>query len=113
MRRGVQTVVANNDPEPCGIQGMEGELAGMMKELLLKFKIGLNDPAYNFVIHSAPFEGGKEDSRKYPTIAEDYRWHIELMPRLTRVAGFERGTGFYICPIPPEMTGRFLREVKI
>ena len=96
-----------------GVEGLEGELARVMKTLLLKFKLGLNDPAYNFVIHSAPFEGGREDSRKYPTIREDYRWHIELMPRLTRVAGFERGTGFYICPIPPEMTGRFLREVSV
>ncbi len=96
-----------------GVVGLEGELAQVMKTLLLKFKLGLNDPAYNFVIHSAPFEGGKEDSLKYPTIREDYRWHIELMPRLTRVAGFERGTGFYICPIPPEMTGRFLREVEV
>jgi UDPglucose--hexose-1-phosphate uridylyltransferase len=43
----------------------------------------------------------------------DYHWHIEVMPRLTRVAGFERGTGFYICPIPPEMTASFLREVDI
>jgi len=44
---------------------------------------------------------------------EKYHWHMELMPRLTRVAGFERGTGFYICPIPPEMTAAFLREVDI
>ncbi|MDO8675088.1 MAG: galactose-1-phosphate uridylyltransferase [Candidatus Omnitrophota bacterium] len=95
-----------------GVAGLEGELAMVMKILLLKFKTGLHDPAYNFVIHSAPFEGGKPDSVKYPTICEDYRWHIELMPRLTRVAGFERGTGFYICPIPPEMAAKFLREVQ-
>ena len=87
-----------------GIEGLAGELAGLMKELLLKFKIGLNDPAYNFVLQSAPFEMGMEES---------HCWHIELLPRLTRVAGFERGTGFYINPIPPEMTAKFLREVKV
>ncbi len=95
-----------------GVAGHEDQLAQMMKELLLRFKIGLNDPAYNYVIQSAPFEEGGR-YKEYPTIEEDYHWHIELMPRLTRVAGFERGTGFYINPIPPEMTAEFLRDVKI
>jgi len=49
--------------------------------------------------------------KKAASYKDDYHWHIEVMPRLTRVAGFERGTGFYICPIPPEMTADFLREV--
>jgi UDPglucose--hexose-1-phosphate uridylyltransferase len=95
-----------------GITGNESQLAQIMKELLLRFKVGLNDPAYNYMIHSAPFEAGG-DYKKYPTIEEDYHWHIELIPRLTRVAGFERGTGFYINSIPPEKTAEYLREVKI
>jgi UDPglucose--hexose-1-phosphate uridylyltransferase len=72
----------------------------------LRFKIGLNDPAYNYMIQTAPV-------KKPLAFKDNYHWHIELMPRLTRVAGFERGTGFYICPIPPEMTADFLREVDI
>ena len=95
-----------------GITGHESQLAQMIKELLLRFKVGLNDPAYNYMIQSAPFENGG-DYKKYPTIEEDFHWHIELIPRLTRVAGFERGTGFYINSIPPEMTAEFLRDVKI
>jgi UDPglucose--hexose-1-phosphate uridylyltransferase len=95
-----------------GISGNENHLAQMMKELLLRFKVGLNDPAYNYMIHSAPFEEGGAYKR-YPTIEEDYHWHIELIPRLTRVAGFERGTGFYINSIPPEKTAEFLREVRL
>ncbi len=87
-----------------GIEGLETELAGVMKELLLKYKIGLNDPAYNYVIQSAPFGSAQQEA---------YCWHIEVLPRLTRTAGFERGTGFYINPIPPEMSAKFLREVKV
>ena len=87
-----------------GIEGLETELADVMKQLLLKYKFGLNDPAYNYVIQSAPFD---------MDMPECYSWHIELLPRLTRTAGFERGTGFYINPIPPEMTAAFLREVKV
>ena len=45
--------------------------------------------------------------------AEFYHWHIELMPKLTRVAGFEWGTGFYINPTSPEEAARVLRGVKL
>jgi len=89
-----------------GIMGYEDSLAAIMKDILLRMKIGLNDPAYNYMIQTSPV--------KNPSSYKDhYHWHIEVMPRLTRVAGFERGTGFYICPIPPEMTAVFLREVDI
>jgi len=43
----------------------------------------------------------------------DYHWRIEIMPRLTKVAGFEWGTGLYINPVPPEEAARQLREVEI
>jgi UDPglucose--hexose-1-phosphate uridylyltransferase len=45
--------------------------------------------------------------------AEHYHWHIEIIPKLTRVAGFEWGTGFYINPTPPEESARFLREAGL
>jgi len=66
----------------------------------------LNDPAYNFIIHTAP----TQMSGKWPSIEFDYHWHIEVIPKLTRVAGFEWGTGFYINPMPPENASEFLRE---
>jgi UDPglucose--hexose-1-phosphate uridylyltransferase len=89
-----------------GIAGYEEPLAAILKDILLRFKIGLNDPAYNYMIQTSPVQNPA-------SFKESYHWHIEVMPRLTRVAGFERGTGFYICPIPPEMSAAFLREVDI
>jgi UDPglucose--hexose-1-phosphate uridylyltransferase len=89
-----------------GIAGHEDSLASIMKDILLRLKVGLNDPAYNYMIQTSPVQDPS-------SFKEKYHWHIELMPRLTRVAGFERGTGFYICPIPPEMSASFLREVDI
>ncbi len=86
-------------------------LARVLKAVLLKLKIGLNDPDYNYVIHTAPFR--RQKIGYWKTIDQDFHWHIEIMPRLTKVAGFEWGTGFYICPLPPEETAKFLREVKI
>jgi UDPglucose--hexose-1-phosphate uridylyltransferase len=44
---------------------------------------------------------------------ESYHWHIEIMPKLIYVAGFEWGTGFYINPVTPEEAARLLRENKI
>ncbi len=86
-------------------------LAKITKKVLLKIKNLLGDPPYNYVIHSAPFR------RPYPgywsTIEEDYHWHIEITPRLTKVAGFEWGTGFYICPTLPEEAAKFLREIEV
>jgi len=86
-------------------------LARVLKAVLLKLKIGLNDPDYNYVIHTAPFR--RQKIGYWKTIDQDYHWHIEIMPRLTKVAGFEWGTGFYICPLPPEETAKFLREAQI
>lgn len=96
-----------------GIKGNEKDLAVMMKSLLQKLQKGLDDPAYNFVIQTAPFRRETSNPNKWETIEQDYHWHIELMPRLTRVAGFEKGTGFYICAIPPEDMAEYLRGVVV
>lgn len=86
-------------------------LASILKKVLMKLKIGLNDPPYNYVIHTAPFR--RQKAGYWRSIDADYHWHIEIMPRLTRVAGFEWGTGFYICPLAPEDAAKFLREVQV
>ncbi len=80
------------------------ELGTVLKTILLKLESALDKPAYNFIIHTAPF-----DSQLLP----HYHWHIEIIPRLTRVAGFEWGTGFYINPVPPEQAAALLRERRV
>jgi UDPglucose--hexose-1-phosphate uridylyltransferase len=87
------------------------DLGRILKKVLLKLKKGLNDPPYNYIIHTAPFRRTKAGYWK--SIDYDYHWHIEIIPRLTRVAGFEWGTGFYICPLPPEDAAKFLRGVEV
>ena len=90
---------------------MRIDLSRIMKKVLMKIKKGLNDPPYNYILHTAPFR--REKVGYWKSIDYDYHWHIEIMPRLTRVAGFEWGTGFYICPLPPENAAQFLREVEV
>jgi UDPglucose--hexose-1-phosphate uridylyltransferase len=90
---------------------MRLDLARVIKKVLAKLKKGLGDPPYNYVLHTAPFK--RQKIGYWKSIDQDYHWHIEIMPRLTRVAGFEWGTGFYICPLPPEDAAKFLREVEV
>jgi UDPglucose--hexose-1-phosphate uridylyltransferase len=75
----------------------------MLKGVIAKVKKVFGNPAYNFIIHTSPInsEGQGVDS---------YHWHLEFMPKLTRVAGFEWGTGFYLVQTPPELAAKFLRE---
>lgn len=81
--------------------GYYGSLARLLREFLRRLDAALAFPAYNFVIHTSPV--GEENN-------EHYHWHLEMMPKLTKVAGFEWGTGFYINPTPPEESARFLRD---
>ncbi|MFC1698518.1 galactose-1-phosphate uridylyltransferase [Candidatus Omnitrophota bacterium] len=80
------------------------ELARILKEVLLRVKSTLNDPPYNFIIHTAPILQGERI---------DYHWHIEIMPKLVNIAGFEWGSGFYINPTAPEYAAKYLRAAKI
>ena len=80
-----------------------GSLAKVLREFLARLDNVLSFPSYNYVIHTSPI--GEE-------INDHYHWHIEMMPKLTKVAGFEWGTGFYINPTPPEEAARFLRDAK-
>ena len=79
-------------------------LARALKNLLQRADMVLDKPAYNLVIHSAPVQEGP---------MEHYHWHVEFMPRLTKIAGFEWGSGFYQNPTPPEEAAMFLREAKV
>ena len=87
------------------------QLADVLKISLLKLSRGLNQPEYNYLIHTAPVRCPRKGY--WTTLENDYRWHIEITPRLTQIAGFEVGTGFYANPVPPEDAAQFLKEVEV
>ena len=80
------------------------DLAALLKDTLQRLNRALDRPPFNFVIHTAPVAEGE---------LEYYHWHLEIMPKLTRVAGFEIGSGFYINPTPPEDAAQYLREIAV
>lgn len=75
-------------------------LAAAAGQVLRRMGEVLEDPPYNFMLHSAPLRAPALDH---------FHWHLEIIPKLTRVAGFEWGTGFFINPIPPEEATKYLR----
>ncbi len=98
-----------HDPCYCSIDREEVlDLAFVVKEVFSKLYRLLGRPPFNFVLHTCPFNVKK---REYALMHEYYHWHIEIMPRLTQVAGFEWGSGFYINPVPPEFAAKLLREL--
>jgi len=79
-------------------------LAEILQRTLRQIDRVLDAPPYNFILHTSPF---KDEINDY------YHWHIEIMPKLTKMAGFEWGSGFYVNPTPPEEATKFMREAKI
>ncbi len=79
-------------------------LSLIFSDVLKRMDKVLNYPPYNFILHAAPIRDGA---------TQYYHWHFEIMPKLTKVAGFEWGSGFYINPTPPEEAAKFLRDAKV
>jgi len=78
-------------------------LAGVLKKTLQSLNKALGFPPFNFILHSAPVQ-----DKALP----EFHWHFEIIPKLTKVAGFEWGSGFYINPTPPEAAAEHLRGVQ-
>ncbi len=80
------------------------DLAGIVKITLSKLRVALADPPYNYVVHTDAFNSSGK---------EYFHWHMEVIPKLTKIAGFEWGTGFYINPVAPEDAALYLREITV
>jgi len=80
-----------------------GSLARLLADILRRMNRTLRNPPYNLLIHSAPLA---------EPVTDFYHWHVEVIPKLTKVAGFEWATGFYMNPTPPEEAAQVLREAR-
>jgi UDPglucose--hexose-1-phosphate uridylyltransferase len=76
-------------------------LAQILKNVLGLYAKILDDPPYNFYIHSAPCDGGDYSH---------YHWHIHLAPKSMKLGSFEIGTGVYINSVPSERAAEILRD---
>lgn len=81
--------------------GELGELSLLMREIISRIEGAAGQVAYNYFLHTQPFDMPAYDH---------YHWHIEIVPRLTKVAGFEWSTGCFINPYAPEAAASHLRS---
>ena len=89
-------------------------LARILRRTLKRLTLLLGDIPYNLVLKTTPNPVPQPSKPgQWTTLPYDYHWRIAVMPRLTRVAGFEWGTGLYINPMPPERAAGYLRDVEI
>jgi UDPglucose--hexose-1-phosphate uridylyltransferase len=84
--------------------GQLTEAAGLLRRGLARLERVCDPASYNCVLHTAPF-GGVETAY--------FHWHIEILPRLVKAAGFEWGTGVHINPVSPERAAAELRSVSV
>jgi UDPglucose--hexose-1-phosphate uridylyltransferase len=76
-------------------------VADVVRSTMRRLDVALDSPAYNLMLHSAPL---RERGLAH------YHWHIEIVPAVSRFAGFEWGSGFQINPVAPEEAAAFLRK---
>lgn len=89
------------------------DFGGLVSQTFDKLRKVIGDFPYNVVLHTAPFRRDAGKRKYWETIDRDYHWHFEILPILTRVAGFEWGSGFYINPLPPEDACKSVKEAKV
>jgi UDPglucose--hexose-1-phosphate uridylyltransferase len=76
-------------------------LAESWREFTARLNRVSDNAPFNFVIHTAP-NGYSAD--------QSYHWHMEILPQITRAAGFEWGTGMHMNSVAPEGAARLLRD---
>jgi UDPglucose--hexose-1-phosphate uridylyltransferase len=77
------------------------QLAGLLRNVSIRLDHVLNQPDCNYVLHTAPFD---------TNALAHYHWHIEIIPRVTTIAGFELGSGYFVNSTSPEHAAADLRE---
>ena len=80
------------------------DLARCLWRVLARIRAVLGDVPYNYILHTAPCQDAPQPY---------FHWHLEIMPKMTKIAGFEWGTGFFINPTPPELAAAQLATADL
>lgn len=99
-------------PDFHGLSDQEcSQFADVLRTTLRKLAGALDHPPYNLVLTTAPTRSPRQDH--WTTIERDFRWHVEIVPRLHHFSGLELGTGCWVNTVWPEAAADFLRSVEV
>lgn len=83
-----------------------GGLSRILRDVLQKLHSTLGQIPFNLSLQDRPFLRPRKDY--WETIEADYHWHLEILPQVAKITGFEWASGFYYNPVPPEIAARRL-----
>lgn len=84
-------------------------LAWILGDTLRKLDHTLGGPPYNLSLQDRPFLRPRVGY--WNSIEDDFHWHVEILPQIMRISGFEWASGFFYNPVPPEVAARCLTPV--
>ena len=87
-------------------EGQIGGLSQILRDVLHKLDQTLGGPPYNLSLQDRPFL--RPRAGYWNTIEEDFHWHLEILPQITRITGFEWASGFFYNPVPAEVAAKCL-----
>jgi len=77
-------------------------LADLSRAVIGRLERLVPEVEYNWWLHQAPFAAGR-------AAAAAWHWHLEILPRITPLAGFELGTSCHVTTLPPDEAASLLR----
>ncbi|MES2570864.1 MAG: galactose-1-phosphate uridylyltransferase [Verrucomicrobiota bacterium] len=99
-------------PDFHGLSDQElAQFADVLRMALRKLARALNHPAYNLMLFTAPTRTARHDH--WTSIERDFRWHVEIVPRLDHLGGLELGTGCWVNSVWPEVAADYLRNAEV
>jgi len=93
-----------------GITDQErAQFADVLRNVLQRLNSALGESAYHFSLTTAPARTERRD--QWNTLDLDFRWHVEIVPRVEVQTGFDLATGCALNTVLPEVAAKFLREI--
>jgi UDPglucose--hexose-1-phosphate uridylyltransferase len=86
--------------------GQIENLARILRDVLQKLDHTLGGPPYNLSLQDRPFL--RPRAGYWNTIEDDFHWHLQILPQIVRVTGFEWASWFFYNPVPPEIAAQCL-----
>ena len=102
--------------------GERQSLAAILRETMQRIKLALSDPSYNYYLHVPPINFDDQETivldedneiKVKSSWFQSYHWHMEIVPNLSKISGFEWGTGFYVVRTSPSVAAKHLRDVFV